>query len=116
MRVPDLRSSRSEPLAGGAVLALHEARVGQEVLDSGEAMDVVDLVEDRQRQDLPDAGDRAEPVVRLGIVLLGATLEMKLQLAEGRVVGLDQGSRDRGLLSRCRIQLLDRAEGRRLTR
>ena len=55
MDVADLGSSGSELLARRAVLALHEPRVREKVLDAWEAADVVDLVEDRERQDLADA-------------------------------------------------------------
>ena len=42
--VPHLRACGAEPLASRAVLALDETCVGEEVLDSWESIDVVDLV------------------------------------------------------------------------
>ncbi len=56
MDVADLGSSGTEFLTRRGVFALHESRVGEKVLDSGETMDVVDLVEDGQCEDLADAG------------------------------------------------------------
>lgn len=90
MRVADLRSPGSEPLAGRAVLALDQPGIGEEVLDSGEAVDVVDLVEDRHGEDLADAGDGPEAVEGIGIVLLGLVDQMELELANDVVLVLDQ--------------------------
>ena len=42
--VADLGASGAELLARRAVIALHEPRVGEKVLDALEAFDVVDLV------------------------------------------------------------------------
>ncbi len=52
--VPDLGSSGPELLARRGVVTLHEPRVGEEVLDLREAAHVVDLVEDREGQDLAE--------------------------------------------------------------
>ena len=38
------------------------------LVDPGEASDVVDLVEDRQRQHLPDSGDRPQSLEAVEIV------------------------------------------------
>src|SRR5690606_25000918 len=51
MGVADLGPARAELLPGRAVLALHQPGIGEEVLDSREAADVLDLVEDRHGQD-----------------------------------------------------------------
>ena len=72
------------------MFALHESRVGQKVLHSREALDVVDLVEDRQRQDLADAGDRSKAMIRLGIVLLRPSFEMELECAQTVAVDAQQ--------------------------
>ena len=90
MGVADLGASDPQLFAGGAVFTLHESRIRQEILDALEAMDVVDLVEDRLRQDLADARNRPEPVIRLGIVLLGSSLEMEFELSDRGVVVFDE--------------------------
>jgi len=87
--IPDLGPARAEPLAGRAVLAPDESAVGEEVLYPREASDVLDLVENHERQDLADAGHRAQAVKGLGIVLLGAADEVQLELADGLVVMRD---------------------------
>jgi hypothetical protein len=48
MGVADLGASRCVVLAGALAGALHEAGVGGELLDAGEAGDVVDLVQEFQ--------------------------------------------------------------------
>ncbi len=88
--VADLGAPGPELLACGAVVALHEPRVREEVLHPLEASDVVNLIEDRQGQDLSDAGNRAESVVDLRVVLLGAPFEMELELPDDAVVVRDQ--------------------------
>ena len=42
---------------GGFSRAFDQAGVGDEVLDPGEAMDIVDLVEEDEGEDLSDSGD-----------------------------------------------------------
>ena len=69
--VADLGAAGAELLARGAVITLYEPRVREEVLNSLEAADVVDLVEDRERQDLADPRDRAEAMEGVWIVSLG---------------------------------------------
>ena len=90
VHVADLGAACAELLARRAVLALDEPRVREEVLDSRKAPDLVDLVEDRERQDLADPWDRAESMVGLRVVLLGPSFEMELEIADDLVVVLDQ--------------------------
>jgi hypothetical protein len=54
--VADLSPAGAGALACGDLGAADEAGVGGEVLDGGEAGDVVDLVEDDEGEDLADAG------------------------------------------------------------
>jgi len=63
MSVADLGPSSTELLACRTVLALHQSRVGEKVLHSRKAVDVLDLVRDSECQDLPDTGDGAESVI-----------------------------------------------------
>jgi len=68
MGVADLVSRRSEHLAGRGLLALHQPGIGEEVLDPGKALDVVELVEERESEDGADTGDRLEELERVGIL------------------------------------------------
>ena len=65
MYVADLGAGRTGPLACRRRFAFDEASIGSESLDGLEATDVVDLVEDRERQNLADPRNRAKPVVGL---------------------------------------------------
>ena len=85
MNVSDLGSTRAELLARGAVIALDQAAVGKKVLNSGESADVVDLVEDRERQNLADPRDRAEAMEGVWIVSLGLADQMELELTNDLV-------------------------------
>lgn len=57
--------------------AVSEARVREEVLNAFGAWDVVDLIENRECQDLSDSRNRTKPVKDLGVVLLGASDEVE---------------------------------------
>ena len=60
MGVADLGASGASEFAGRAVLAFNQASVGGEFLDAREAIDVMDLIVDDQRQNLSDAGHASE--------------------------------------------------------
>ena len=86
MDIAHLRPTRAERFPGGLFLALHEASVGRELLHAIKARNVVDLVEDGQREDLADARDRPQAVERIGVVALRVTDEGRLQLADQGVI------------------------------
>jgi hypothetical protein len=67
--VTDLGAGRARDLAGRGLLALHEAGVGEKVLDAREALDVVELVEGREGEDPADAG-----MVRRSLKVLGSSI------------------------------------------
>lgn len=101
MRVSDLGPGGSGDPPCGGLLALHQAGIGEEVLDTGKALDVVELVKEREGEDRPDAGDgleKFEGVWRLdpgpltyGLLKRGDDL-VEL-LGEGEI-GLDVGAYD----------------------
>ena len=63
--VADLAAPGAGALACGEPGASDEPSVGGEVLDGGEASDVVDLVEDDEREDLANAGDTPQAEERV---------------------------------------------------
>ena len=69
MDVADLSTAGAGSFAGGEFVALHEASVGGEILDGGKSTDVVDFVEDDQREDLADAGYGSETEEGVGVML-----------------------------------------------
>jgi len=90
MGVADLSSTRAFSLTGGLVSRGYKPGVGAEVLDTGEAADVVDLVEEGQREDLADPWDGAKAVEGMGVVDLGGADEMELDLGEELVVDINE--------------------------
>ena len=77
-------------------------------MDAAEARDVVDLVEDRQREDLADAGDRAQAVKGVGVVALRLPLDRAFEVVDEAVVRLDEGQVDCDALAHARIRELFR--------
>jgi len=98
MSVADLGPAGSRALAGGCVRAFHEACVRGEVLDSREAVDVVDLVENRQGEDLSDAGDGTEPVEVVGVVNLDVLGEEAFEIADDLIEPVGEGEVDGDVL------------------
>ena len=91
MDVADLASARTQALARGLLGALDEPGVGGEVLDAREAVNVVDLVEDRQGEDLADAGQGPEMEETAGVVFLDRSDDVQLEFANEPVEDLDEG-------------------------
>jgi len=79
VNVSDLLARGAKALSGGLLGAPDQAAVGGEVLDGGEAVDVVNFIEKRQGQDLADAGDGAQAVEGVGVVALGRADDVELQ-------------------------------------
>ena len=90
VNVPDLRPAGAGLLAVGLVGALDEAAVGGELLDAGEAGDVVDFVENGQGENLSDPADREEAEVGVGVVDLGGPDEGEFEIGDEPVVDGDE--------------------------
>ena len=71
MNVADLFAGEPIVFPGRLATALHQAAIGDKLLHTGETRDVVNLVENGQGQDLADAGDRAEQIEGVVILLFG---------------------------------------------
>jgi hypothetical protein len=65
---------------------LDEAAIGDEILPAGETLDVVDLIQQDEAQDFPDAGHRLEPIQGIGVVLLRRFDNVQLEIVEQRVL------------------------------
>ena len=91
MGIADLPAAVAQDLAGRALLGLDESRVGEELLDTAEAIDVLDLVEQHEREDSADTGDAAQQVIAEGVVALGHERKLLLEGFEQAVVVTDQG-------------------------
>ena len=92
MGVADLGASGGPgPLAGRGLFALDEAGIGGEVLDGGEAADVVDLIEKGEGEDLADAGNAVEAEQGLEIVGAGLAKDGVLEVSDQAVIGVAEG-------------------------
>jgi len=67
------------------VSALHQPRVGDEVTDLWEAVDVVNFVEDHQGEDFPDPGDSAKQVNGYGIMFGNVCIDLSFDSEDLRV-------------------------------
>jgi hypothetical protein len=77
-------------LAGGCFGTRDEPAVGDARLDSGEAVDIVDLLHQPKSQELADPWDGTHAVEGLRIMPLGGLDEIQLQGREQALVGVDQ--------------------------
>jgi len=76
-------------LAEALVGFLHELLIRSEVPHAIEAVYVMDLVEDRERQHLADARDPAQRMEGLRVVLLGLAHQVALEVGQQRVVAIE---------------------------
>lgn len=91
MYVADFGPGRTDPLAGRRGFAFDEASIGSESLNGLEATDVVDIVEEGEGEDLPDAGDGVKAEQGVGIVRPSLSEDTVLQIPNETIVGLTEG-------------------------
>jgi hypothetical protein len=91
MGVADLGAGGAHDLTGRSLLALDEARVGEEVTDTREAPDVMELVEQREGKDAPHARDGLQTQEGLRIVDLGSIEDRVLESPDDLVEPSGQG-------------------------
>ena len=90
MSIANLPPWRAFLLAGTLVFATYQSGIAQKVAVLGEALDVLNLVEQDQAQHLADARQRLQQVIRLGIVDLGVLDQVLLEFGDGRLILVDQ--------------------------
>jgi hypothetical protein len=90
VHVAHLGAAGAEHLTGRFVGALDEAGVRGELLHPIEPPDVVDLIEDGQREDRPDAGHRPQAVERIRVVALRLADERLLEVSDEDIVLVDE--------------------------
>ena len=84
--VADLLAGGSQALSSGFLGAFDKPAVGDEILDTREAFDVVNLVENDECQNFPDTRNRAESMECLRVVLFCGTDNIEFQVGEQGVV------------------------------
>jgi len=79
----------------------NQPRVRRKFLDAIKPADIVDLVEDRQREHLPDTRHGPESVKRVGVMSFGGAHE--LEVGDEGVVALEQREVDVDALADTRV-------------
>ena len=95
MDVTDLGATGAQSFSCGAFLALDQSGVGGEVLDSLEAVDIMDFVEDGHGEDFSSSRNGTKSVEIILVMELHLTRQVELKLSNERVVvagELDVGS------------------------
>jgi hypothetical protein len=77
-------------LAGRFVGSLHQASIGEKILDSGEAAEVVNLVEQGQREDFSNSRNRTEKIELSVAVLADLVNQVELHVPDDLVVAVEQ--------------------------
>ena len=90
MRVADLFAGEAIVFPGRLAGTFHQAAIGDKLLHTLEAGDVVNLVQNCQGEDLADSGDRAQQVEGVLILLFGLTGDEELELVEQGVIEVNQ--------------------------
>ena len=103
MDIPHFRATRAELLARRLMHALDQSRVGRTFLHAIKPRDVVNLVQDRECQDFPDARDRSQTMERIGIVALRLPNDREFEVPDEGVVLIDSRQVDLDTLPHTRI-------------
>jgi hypothetical protein len=91
MNVTHLGAGGLLGLAGRLVSAFDQAGVGEEILNPREARDVIDLIQQRQREDVTNARDGSQQI-EFGLVVLPDLVQQEqLEIPERLVVGTQEG-------------------------
>ena len=103
MDVAHLGPARPELFPGRLLGAFDQSSIRRELLDAIKARDVVNLVENGQREDLADARHRAKPMKRVRIVAFGLADDGEFEIIDERIVLVDQRDVDLDALLHTRI-------------
>src|SRR6266542_5661929 len=90
MRVADLLAAEALDLAGALVGATDQSAVGQEIAGLGKSTYAINLVEQDQTEERPDAGNGAQETERDRIVHLGTLQQVAFELGDLCIVSVDQ--------------------------
>jgi hypothetical protein len=87
--VTDLFATGAIFFAVGFFDALHQAAVGDKILDRGEAFDGFDLVEDDEAEDSADPGDGLKQGIGSEVVFFGIGNDIPFELGQEVVIGFN---------------------------
>ncbi len=88
--VADLVVAAAGAFTGRLVSTFDQTSIGNEVSDLWEAVDVVDLVENHQREDRTHAGDRLQQMISDGVMMFGLPLDLRLEIEQDPVVDIEK--------------------------
>src|SRR3972149_6896321 len=92
-----------ERLPARLLLALDKPRVRGELLHASKPRHIVNLIEDRHRQNLANAGNRSEAVEGIRVVALGVPHEGYFEVVDEPIVLVDEHEVDVDALAHTRI-------------
>jgi hypothetical protein len=72
----------SRAFSGRFLGTLDEMTIGRELLSPREAVDVVDFVEQYEAENLANAGDCAQQISGIGVMVLGGSDDGELEVTE----------------------------------
>ena len=90
MSVTDFAVFGAELLSCGFSGAFDQAAIGDEVLDCGEAVDIVDFVEENEAEDFAHSRDASKPIPAVDIVRFGLFDDVEFEGAEQLVVEVEK--------------------------
>src|SRR6185369_4163767 len=94
MDVADLFAGSPQAFPARFFGAFHQATVGDEILHAGKPRNVLNLIENDQRQNLSDPWHGLEPRKRLHIVRFGTAREIQFHFAQQVVVVINERNVD----------------------
>jgi hypothetical protein len=90
MGIANVGPRRSGAFAGRFLGTLHETTIRSELLHPREALDVMDFVEPHEAENLANAGDCAQQISGIGVMVLGGSDDGELEVTEQLSVAADE--------------------------
>jgi hypothetical protein len=82
MDIPHLRAAGPQQFAARLFPPLHQPGVRRKLLHPIESTDVMDFVQDRQRQHFPNTGDRSQAVKGIAVVAFRVAHDRQLEVGD----------------------------------
>src|SRR6266851_4603239 len=94
MHGADLLARSPEPFAARLLGALHQTTRGDEILYARKAGDILNLIQNDQRENLPDPWHRLEASKGLHVVGFGTARNVEFDFPQELVIVIDEGDID----------------------
>jgi len=109
MHLANLFARRAESLAIRLLGTCHQATIGDEILHARKAANVVPLIEEDQREDLPNPGNRLQPRKGLHLISFGTAGEREFHFSAELILLIDEGNVDFNRFADTEIRKMLRA-------